>query len=130
MTTLLAHRWFVLPLLVPIEHLGDGHDRLRHLSRLSAKLSITDSTDINKRGSIHLGYYARQLDIWRQLKRTPAQTAEIDRLDALLEPITKLAGEGLVVAGDIKQRGHTFEGFMNKSDEQLGLDFLLGLLKG
>lgn len=100
----------------------------------SAYPSITDSDVARFRKLfedevIHLTYYARQLDVWRQLKLTPAQITEIDRLDALLAPITKLATEGLTLTGDIRQRKHTYEGFIGKSDEELGLEFVLRMMK-
>ncbi len=71
-----------------------------------------------------LWLYAEQLRRWTAQKLTDAQRQEVGRLTGQLERLRQAIDALLAVADELK-RG-TLEQVLAKSDEQLGLEFLLG----
>ena len=70
-----------------------------------------------------LWLYAEQLRRWTAQKVTDAQRREAGRLTGQLERLGQVVTDILALADELK--GGTIEQMLAKSDEQLGLEFLL-----
>ena len=64
---------------------------------------------------------------WRNQSPTPAQAAEIARLEQCLAALRMAIDELLLLAQQI--RPHTIDAILAKSDVELGLDVLMGKLR-
>ena len=74
-----------------------------------------------------LGLYEGQLTQWKNLNLMPLQRQEVDRLAAQIPMIREGIAAILVLAEELKEC--TIETVLNKSDLELGLEFLLGKRK-
>ncbi len=70
-----------------------------------------------------LWLYAEQLQRWTAQKLADAQRREVGRLTGQLERLDQAITDILALADELK--GGTIEKMLAKSDEQLGLEFLL-----
>ena len=69
--------------------------------------------------------YEEQLRRWKELSLTPNQQKEVNRLSSQVEKLKKLLDGILSLADELKQ--NTIETLLNKSDGEVGLEFLLGI---
>jgi hypothetical protein len=65
-----------------------------------------------------------QLKKWKELTLTPSQQKEVNRLISQVEKLKKLLNEILSLANELKE--NTIETLLNKSDAEVGLEFLSG----
>lgn len=71
-----------------------------------------------------LWLYEQQLQRWRAVQLTPAQQGEVERLEGQVKRLRESVTANLALADKLKAT--TIEAIMSKTDEQLGLEFLLG----
>lgn len=69
--------------------------------------------------------YEEQLRKWKELSLTPSQQKEVNRLSSQVAKLKKLLDGILSLADELKQ--NTIETLLNKSDGEVGLEFLLGI---
>ncbi len=74
-----------------------------------------------------LSIYTLQLDKWKLSNSSASQKQEIDRLEKQLAKFRELNTKVLDLAG--KLEGQTIETLLAKSDEEIGLETLLGKLR-
>jgi len=70
-----------------------------------------------------LWLFEEQLTRWTAQSLTPRQRAEVQRLTTQMAQLRQIIGDILALADELKQG--TIEQVLGKSDEELGLDFLL-----
>ncbi len=70
-----------------------------------------------------LWLFEEQLTRWTAQSLTPRQRAEVQRLTTQMAQLRQIIGDILALADELKKG--TIEQVLGKSDEELGLDFLL-----
>jgi hypothetical protein len=74
-----------------------------------------------------LWLYEEQLSLWQQVEPTPADSAEIKRLQQQLDQLRSVLTVCLALTEELK--GSTIEKVLGKSDIEMAVDFLSGKLK-
>ncbi len=124
-----------LPLIAyAIDGMTDSaEEQLTNLQEAETRPHVLDDATVDRLIRVYteqkddLWLYEEQLARWRKQSPTPAQLAEIERLDQRLARLRTLLADLLARAQQL--RPHTIDAILAKSDLELALDMLTGKIR-
>lgn len=130
--------WQPISMLPVIAHMIDGgivdtEQQLSTFTEAESKPYSLDDYTVERAVRVYteqkdfLDIYTQQLDKWKLSSLSAAQSQEIGRLEKQLVKFRELNTKVLGLVEKLK--GQTIETLFSKSDEEIGLEALLGKLK-
>jgi len=114
--------------------LASSQEQYETLSPARSKPHVLDDFTVNRVISVFttqiadLGLFDEQLQRWATGEITPEQAHEIERLQGQMKTLRETDEQVLALARELSKG--TIEKMMAKSDEQLGLEYLLRMMEG
>lgn len=110
--------------------LDDTREHLATLTKARAKPHVLDDATIDRVERVHteqmefVTIYTQQISRWRDEKPSASQIRTLDRMATQNQQLRDVTADILVLAGELRKG--TIERVLGMSDEELGLQSLLG----
>ena len=110
--------------------LDDTREHLATLTKAQAKPHVLDDAAIDRVERVHteqlefVAIYTQQISRWREEKPSASQTRALDRMATQNQQLRDVTADVLTLARELRKG--TIEQVLGMSDEELGLQSLLG----
>jgi hypothetical protein len=110
--------------------LNDTREHLATLTKARAKPHVLDDATIDRVERVHteqlefVAIYTQQISRWREEKPSASQTRALDRMATQNQQLRDVTADVLTLARELRKG--TIERVLGMSDEELGLQSLLG----